>query len=51
MTLPLYLKIKHEILLKISDIIASHGAEIAYPTSTLHLASTPTTDQGSRLDA
>lgn len=29
--------IKHEILLKISEIIASHGAEIAFPTSTLHI--------------
>ena len=37
-------EVKHEILLKISDIISSHGAEIAYPTSTLHVASTPTTD-------
>jgi len=36
-------EVKHEILLKISDIIASHGAEIAYPTSTLHVASIPTT--------
>lgn len=30
-------EIKHEILLKISDIIESHGAEIAFPTRTLHL--------------
>lgn len=30
-----------EILLKICDIITSHGAEIAYPTSTLHVASLP----------
>ncbi len=29
--------IKHEILLKISDIITRHGAEIAYPTQTLHI--------------
>ncbi len=34
-------KVKHDVLLKISGIIASHGAEIAYPTSTLHIASTP----------
>ncbi len=33
--------IKHEILLKIAAIIDSHGAEIAYPTSTIHIASTP----------
>ena len=30
-------KIKQDILLKISHIIASHGAEIAFPTSTVHL--------------
>lgn len=30
-------RVKHEILLKIADIIASHGAEIAYPTRTLHV--------------
>lgn len=30
-------EIKHEILLKIADIIAGYGAEIAYPTQTLHL--------------
>ena len=29
-------EIKQDILLKISDIIAAHGAEIAYPTSTVH---------------
>ena len=29
--------IKQDVLLKISDIIQAHGAEIAYPTSTLHL--------------
>ena len=31
-------RIKQEILLKIADIIAAHGAEIAYPTRTLHMA-------------
>ncbi len=30
-------EIKHEILLKIHDIIAKHGAEVAFPTSTLHI--------------
>ena len=30
---------KQEILLTISDIIAAHGAEIAFPTQTLHIAS------------
>ncbi len=34
-------KVKHEILLKIADIIDSHGAEIAFPTQTLHVASLP----------
>ena len=32
-----YHRVKHEILLKIADIIADHGAEIAYPTRTLHV--------------
>ena len=39
-------RVKHDVLLKISAIIASHGAEIAYPTSTLHIASTPAGQQG-----
>jgi MscS family membrane protein len=30
-------EIKHEILLKIAEIIEEHGAEIAFPTRTLHL--------------
>ena len=29
-------EIKEDVLLKISDIITGHGAEIAYPTSTVH---------------
>ena len=29
--------VKEDVLLKISDIIESHGAEIAFPTSTIHL--------------
>ena len=33
-------EIKQDVLLKISDIIASHGAEIAFPTSTIHLENT-----------
>ncbi|MCH2548281.1 MAG: mechanosensitive ion channel family protein, partial [Alphaproteobacteria bacterium] len=32
-----YHEVKHEILLKISDIIHKHEAEIAFPTQTLHL--------------
>ena len=30
-------KIKQDVLLKLSDIIASHSAEIAFPTSTVHI--------------
>jgi MscS family membrane protein len=30
-------KIKGNILLDVADIIAEHGAEIAYPTQTLHI--------------
>lgn len=30
-------EIKQDVLLKINDIIISHGAEIAFPTSTLHI--------------
>ena len=30
--------VKQDVLLKISEIIASHGAEIAFPTRTLHIA-------------
>ena len=32
-----YHEIKQDVLLKISDIIAAHGAETSYPTSTLHM--------------
>jgi len=32
-------EIKHDVLLKISNIIASHDAEIAFPTSTVQLKS------------
>ncbi len=31
-------RIKQDVLLKIAAIIRAHGAEIAYPTSTIHLA-------------
>jgi MscS family membrane protein len=30
--------VKQDVLLKIADIIAKHGAEIAFPTRTLHIA-------------
>jgi MscS family membrane protein len=33
-----YHKIKQDVLLKINAIITKHGAEIAFPTSTIHLA-------------
>jgi len=33
-----YHAIKQDVLFRISDIIASHGAEIAFPTRTVHLA-------------
>jgi MscS family membrane protein len=33
-----YHQIKQDVLLKIGEIIASHNAEIAFPTSTIHLA-------------
>lgn len=39
-----YHEVKHDILIRISDIIAAHGAEIAYPTSTLHIDSLPPGD-------
>ena len=32
-----YHEIKHDVLLKILDIITAHGAEMAFPTSTVHL--------------
>lgn len=32
-----YHEVKQDVLLKINDIIGQHGAEIAFPTSTLHL--------------
>ncbi len=32
-----YHEIKHEVLLKINAIIEEHGAEIAFPTSTVHV--------------
>jgi MscS family membrane protein len=33
----LYHEIKQDVLLKVADIIARHGAEIAFPTRTLHI--------------
>lgn len=34
-------EVKQDVLLKIAEIIEQHGAEIAFPTSTLHVASLP----------
>ena len=34
-------QVKQDILLGILEIVAEHGAEVAFPTSTLHLASMP----------
>jgi MscS family membrane protein len=40
-----YHEIKQEVLLKVADIIAAHGAEIAFPTRTLHLHQAPPESQ------
>jgi MscS family membrane protein len=34
-------EVKQDVLLKISEIITRHGAEIAYPTQTLHFGDNP----------
>ena len=36
--------IKQDVLFKIADIIAAHGAEVAFPTQTLHLSPEPDPD-------
>lgn len=33
-----YHEVKHDVLMRIERIIAAHGAEIAFPTSTIHMA-------------
>ena len=35
-----YHKVKQDVLFKVSDIISRHGAEIAFPTSTVHIPET-----------
>jgi MscS family membrane protein len=35
-----YHRVKEDVLLKIAEIIEGHGAEVAFPTRTLHLAGT-----------
>jgi MscS family membrane protein len=37
-------EVKQDVLLKIADIISRHGAEIAFPTSTIHMAEITVTD-------
>lgn len=37
-----YHRVKQDVLLKVGEIIASHGAQIAFPTSTVHLYAEPT---------
>lgn len=36
-----YHRVKQDVLFRVGDIIESHGGEIAFPTHTVHLASTP----------
>ncbi|MEX2575117.1 MAG: mechanosensitive ion channel family protein, partial [Halofilum sp. (in: g-proteobacteria)] len=36
-----YHALKQELMLAIADVIARHGAQVALPTTTLHVASTP----------
>lgn len=40
-----YHRVKQDILLKIYDIIDGHGAQIAFPTSTVHLETEPSIPQ------
>jgi MscS family membrane protein len=39
-----YHQVKQDVLLKVLEIVAEAGAEVAFPTSTLHLASLPGPD-------
>ena len=34
-------EVKQDVLLQISDIVTRHGAEIAFPTTTVHLETSP----------
>jgi len=36
-----YHEVKQDVLLNIAEIISQHGAEIAFPTTTLHVGSLP----------
>ncbi len=41
-----YQDVKQDVLLRILDIITAHGAEVAFPTSTIHLWQEPAVQQG-----
>lgn len=41
-----YHQVKQDVLLKIAQIIRDHGAEIAFPTRSLHIESTPNPGEG-----
>ena len=45
-----YHKIKQDVLLKISDIISWHNAEMAFPTSTIHLSEAALTEHASLIE-
>ncbi len=40
-----YHEVKQDVLLKVANIIEQHGAEIAFPTSTIHLDQQPEAEQ------
>jgi MscS family membrane protein len=44
-------EVKQDVLLKISDIIESYGAEVAFPTRTLHVAESVPIDREERQDS
>lgn len=45
-----YHQIKQDILMKIINIILARGAEVAYPTSTMHLATIPEIEHGPEIE-
>lgn len=45
-----YHSVKQDVLLKISDLIEEHGAEVAFPTRTLHLANGAVPESGREPD-
>ncbi|MCV0440912.1 MAG: mechanosensitive ion channel family protein [Hydrogenophaga sp.] len=46
-----YHAVKQDVLLRIGRIVAAHGAQVAFPTQTLHMASAPETTQRDGLPA